>query len=180
MQRHLTIIISLLLLITSCTPSRMIKEKENSILLSEHGYLLLDFNYHKYISYWWCKIIINDEIYFYGAFGNHYFDPNDKKIHNKDDFEYKFPVPVGDIKISYSLRAESGQTDVYGTSQYSEINSIRILNLNIKENETIKLKLSDSKDLEKTVTAINGAPIFPILPWRGTFQEVIFEVEKSK
>ncbi len=178
MQKHISILILILFFITSCTPSRQIKEKENSILLSEHGYIILDFNYYKYIDHWACKFIVNDEEYFYGTFGNHYFDQNDKKIYKKDDFEYKFPVPVGDLKIEYILHAKTGQADTYGTSQNPQIGSIRTLHLKIKQDETIKLKLNDSKAIEKTIACIPGCIFPPIVPWPGTFQEVTFVIDK--
>lgn len=163
----------LLFVALNCTIIRQPDIRFTLLSNRDHGYITLNFNYHKPVSSWQCSVKINNELYLDSTFGN-YWDC----LSRKDIVEwiYTFPVPTGDIEFKYSLHSYIGSHESYGTnisnSAFGDANT-KIIKLHIEKNQTTRLKIIDYRQPQD---AGSLSPIFPINPYPSTFQEVMFVI----
>jgi hypothetical protein len=172
-----SIIIYLLLIISfSCTPTRLTRERELKIKNKPYGYIVFDFNGDlvvpkklkcssfgsRSLTYWFLNLKINEEVFFSGGFG----------VSSK----YIIPVPVGDVTVSYKLRADgrTGGVDYI----FSTRSTPKILRLKIENGQKIYLKIVKVDKPKKGVGCVGGgaAGMFLLVPWPSLYQEVAFKV----
>lgn len=186
-MEKIKLIIILIILIISCTPTRLTREKEYEIKKNDHGFIEFNFSddaladESKYNFWgdkkvvnkiWHLNLIINNELLFNG-----FFPSNQNK--------YLIPVKAGNINMKYRLRSEcrSKGGDYYvflsNKTEWSWVTSqYKILKLNIEKEKIIKLKIASVSDLKWMVGCV-GEFMFG-LPMRKKLQEVSFEVESVK
>lgn len=170
-----------MLFLTSSTvyPHKLDNDKESELLKKDHGFVVIDFSDNDIFSdnmkydlwgnqvntEWGCEIKINDNYYFKYGF--------------KSKEKYKMPVPAGHVNIIYTIDMSTRLKGTYYelTSGTGRFNTADALNLDIKKDSTVYLKIIRIGNFE-TVFGCVGQGAQLVLPWSKTYQRVAFKVEK--